>query len=110
MQIDKKLYDEINDYCKLNNLKTKDFIHNILKDAFLKEKYGDSPFFFKKNIEKCKNEIIIEKNVEPIIISVKKEENMLSEKVNLNDKKDNDVINDTALVDVQKPKKKRKLK
>lgn len=110
MQIDKKLYDEINDYCKLNNLKTKDFIHNILKDAFLKEKYGDSPFFFKRNIKECKNENIIEKNVEPIIIPVKKEEDMLSEKVNLNDKKDSDVINDTTLSNVQKPKKKRKLK
>ena len=48
MQIDKNLYDEINEYCKLNNLKTRDFIHKILKDGFLKEKYGESPFIFKK--------------------------------------------------------------
>ena len=44
MQIDKKIYDEINEYCKDNGLKTKDFIHKLLKEAFLKEKYGDSPF------------------------------------------------------------------
>lgn len=48
MQIDKNLYDEINEYCKLNDLKTRDFIHKILKDSFLKEKYGESPFLFKK--------------------------------------------------------------
>lgn len=48
MQIDKNLYDEINEYCKLNNLKTRDFIHKLLKDGFLKEKYGESPFSFKK--------------------------------------------------------------
>ena len=48
MQIDKNLYDEINEYCKLNDLKTRDFIHKILKDGFLKEKYGESPFIFKK--------------------------------------------------------------
>lgn len=44
MQIDKKIYNEINEYCKDNNLKTRDFIHKLLKEAFLKEKYGDSPF------------------------------------------------------------------
>ena len=44
MQIDKKLYDEINEFCKENDLKTRDFIHKILKEGFLKEKYGDSPF------------------------------------------------------------------
>lgn len=48
MVLDKNLYDEINEYCKLNKLKTRDFIHKILKEAFLKEKYGDSPFKMKK--------------------------------------------------------------
>lgn len=51
MQIDKQIYDEINEYCKLNNLKTRDFIHKLLKEAFLKEKYGDSPFAFNKKTE-----------------------------------------------------------
>lgn len=44
MEIDKKLYNEINEYCKLNNLKTRDFIHKTLKEGFMKEKYGESPF------------------------------------------------------------------
>lgn len=51
MQLDKKLYDDINEYCKLNSLKTRDFIHKLLKEAFLKEKYGDSPFAFYKQSE-----------------------------------------------------------
>jgi hypothetical protein len=51
MQLDKQIYDEINEYCKLNGLKTRDFIHNLLKEAFMKEKYGDSPFAFNKNSE-----------------------------------------------------------
>lgn len=50
MQLDNKLYQEIKEYCELNNLKTRDFIHNILKEAFLKEKYGESPFN-KKNVD-----------------------------------------------------------
>lgn len=52
MVIDKNLYSEINEYCKENNIKTRDFIHKILKEAFLKEKYGDSPFAFMKKEEK----------------------------------------------------------
>ena len=48
MQIDKKIYNDINEYCKLNGLKTRDFIHKILKEGFLKEKYGDKPFFMQE--------------------------------------------------------------
>ena len=54
MQIDKNLYIEINEYCKLNNIKTRDFIHNILKEGFLKEKYGDKPFFMQEKIKESK--------------------------------------------------------
>ena len=70
MQIDKHLYDEINEYCKLNCLKTRDFIHKILREAFNKEKFGDTPFAFNKknetNVEKPKN--TIEKVEEKIAI------------------------------------------
>lgn len=51
MQIDKNLYNEINDYCKLNKLKTKDFIHTIIRNGFFKEKYGDTPFLKHSNVE-----------------------------------------------------------
>lgn len=68
MQIDKQIYNEINEYCKLNNLKTRDFIHKLLKEAFLKEKYGDSPFAFNKKTEN------IVKETEPTI-EVKEEKN-----------------------------------
>ena len=64
MQLDKSLYDEINDYCKLNSLKTRDFIHKILKEAFLKEKYGDSPFaFYKKNETALTEQVVEEETV-----------------------------------------------
>jgi hypothetical protein len=44
VEIDKRLYQEIKDYCKLNNLIIKDFINKLLKKAFTIEKYGDKPF------------------------------------------------------------------
>ena len=72
MQIDKKLYDEINEYCKLNNLKTRDFIHKLLKDSFFKEKYGESPFSFKKE---NKNELKeVEKDIQIVEIEDKSNE------------------------------------
>jgi hypothetical protein len=52
MQLDKNLYNEINEYCKLNGIKTRDFVHKLLKDAFLKEKYGETPFDNPKKNEK----------------------------------------------------------
>ena len=73
MQIDKHLYNEINEYCKLNNLKTRDFIHKILREAFNKEKFGDSPFAFNKKVEDVvkEPEVIVndepEKIIEPVI-------------------------------------------
>ena len=44
VEIDKRLYQEIKDYCKLNNLVIKDFINKLLRKSFTIEKYGDKPF------------------------------------------------------------------
>lgn len=56
MQLDKELYNEIKSFCELNNLKTRDFIHKILKESFLKEKYSDFPFM--KNEKESLNNFI----------------------------------------------------
>lgn len=55
MQLDKELYNEIKEFCELNELKTRDYIHKLLKDAFMIEKYGNSPFC-KKNADTTQNE------------------------------------------------------
>lgn len=46
MEIDRKLYNEIKDYCELNNLKPRDYIHSLLKKAFMEDKYGKMPPIF----------------------------------------------------------------
>lgn len=46
MEIEKKLYSEIKEYCKLNQLKIGDFINDLLKKAFNIEKFGEAPPFF----------------------------------------------------------------
>jgi len=43
MEIDKKLYNEIKEYCELNGIKTKEYIHSLLSKAFMADKYGERP-------------------------------------------------------------------
>lgn len=121
MEIDKKLYTEINEYCKLNNLKTRDFIHKILKEGFMKEKYGESPFIKvqmpktaeQEACEKIKDLIENQVSVPPEIMEIvdehffemldepKKEKEPLTEKVR--------ETTEVVISEPPKPKKKRKL-
>lgn len=43
-EIDKRLHQDIKEYCKLNGLVMKDFVNKLLKKAFTIEKYGETPF------------------------------------------------------------------
>lgn len=74
VNIDTKLYSEIKDYCKINNLKIGEYINNLLQKAFIEDKYGKTPFDNKEeNVllplkENVPNEAIVEKipeNIEP---------------------------------------------
>ena len=50
--ISDSLYQDIKEYCQLNNIKTNEFINNMLREGFMIEKYGTSPFDnFRKKIE-----------------------------------------------------------
>lgn len=48
MEIDKELYNEIKEYCDLNGLKPRAYIHTLLKKAFMEDKYGKMPPIIKK--------------------------------------------------------------
>ena len=126
MQLDRKLYDEINEYCKLNNLKTRDFIHKILNEAFLKEKYGDAPFFFnikdtliENSVKEDVNILKIEPEITETItndankafdsVTIEDKQNEIIENVEVKIEKEIDQIEETV-VSTQKLKKKRKLK
>lgn len=55
---DENLYNDIVEYCKLNNEKINNFCQRILKEQLLIEKYGDTPF---GNVT---HEIMTDSNVE----------------------------------------------
>lgn len=44
IDIDNKLYKEIEGYCNVNSLNIEDLINKFLKRAFTIEKYGETPF------------------------------------------------------------------
>ena len=62
--IDEKLYKEIKEYCIFNNIENiEKEINRLLKIGFNYERYGNSPFYKKQNIEE--NDIeVVEKRVE----------------------------------------------
>jgi len=137
MQIDKNLYDEINEYCKINDIKTRDFIHKILREGFMKEKYGEMPFQrFKTNemehaaCEKIKDLIENQVSLPPDILEIVDEhffELLGNDEEKIEPSKDEDghdgVLNHEIVpvvlenptkerrmvVETPKPKKKRKL-
>lgn len=47
MEVDKKLYQEIKQYCELNGLKPSEYVNSTLKKAFMEDKYGSAPFLRK---------------------------------------------------------------
>ena len=55
VEIEQKLYNDIKQYCKLNELVIKDFINKLLKKAFTIEKYGERPFVYLNSVpvDKC---------------------------------------------------------
>lgn len=44
IEIKDKLYKDIESYCTINELDFNDYINDLLKKAFMEEKYGDRPF------------------------------------------------------------------
>lgn len=58
MQKKEKLQEEIKSYCELNDLNVDDFIYDLLKKAFIEEKYGKAPPILEKK-ETNKNNIMV---------------------------------------------------
>lgn len=87
VEIDKKLYQEIKDYCKLNDLVIKDFVNKLLRKALTVEKYGDKPFSHENRtivVNKTKqNGMIPEVAPETIWVPYVPEEEVVTTVVNL---------------------------
>ena len=109
MQIDKVLYNEINAYCKENKLNTRAFIHKLLKEAFMKEKYGEAPFFFQNNT--FVNELDANNTLNSPIQTITHEE--IKEKyiaeLPETPKEEKDITTDNIQTPIKQPKKKRRL-
>ena len=57
MEINEKLYKEIKEYCTLNELDVGKYINELLRDAFMKDKYGERPFISIKQNKKADEEL-----------------------------------------------------
>jgi hypothetical protein len=64
IQIDDNLYNDIAEYCKINNETVSGFCQRILKEQLLIEKFGDTPFTITSNIITPKK--VVENYIAPI--------------------------------------------
>ena len=95
MEIDKKLHNEIKEYCKLNGLKMNEFINHLIKKSFNIEKYGLSPF-------SPRNDMFVPEEKEVVIVD--KVPTVIDEETTIE-------LVDNEEVRIEEPrKKKRKLK
>lgn len=70
IEISDKLFNDIEKYCELNELKVNEYIEGLLKKAFTVEKYGDRPVISKPSKPK---QIKQEKSVENNSVNEEKE-------------------------------------
>ena len=68
MEINNKLYSEIKNYCKINDIiDVEKYINNLLKQAFTKDKYSDvikiGNNVVTTNTEEVKDKVIVRENV-----------------------------------------------
>lgn len=117
--IETKLHNEIKEYCKLNNLKTNIFINELLKKAFMREKYGEAPFNVKPKISTELNVPELSPPYNAPITANKQVSVMFSENepvcnienlvVGISSQTENTIINEITTEKIQVKTKKRKL-
>lgn len=111
--IETKLHNEIKEYCKLNNLKVNIFINELLKKAFMREKYGEAPFNVKPKISTELNVPELPPPYNEPITANTQVPRMFSENENLvvggSSQTENTIINEITTEKIQTKTKKRKL-
>ena len=100
MNINNKLLLDIESYCKINELNTEEFVNDLLKRAFMIEKYGEKPPFMVKSENTPKK---VEIQTVPEDFDDKKCEEKVTEV------KDKQETNEYKLIEKPKRSKKRKL-
>lgn len=72
IKINASLEKDLIDYCKLNNLKPSEYVNDLLKKAFMRDKYGDKPSILFKDRQKQETQVQQQETI--IITSAPKEE------------------------------------
>lgn len=112
MDINNKLLLDIESYCKINELNTEEFVNDLLKRAFMIEKYGEKPPFMVKSEntpKKVEIQTIVgtDMNGENETVPEDFDDKKYEEKVT--EVKDKQETNEYKLIEKPKRSKKRKL-
>ena len=87
VSIDDKLYGDIKDYCDINNLRMREYVETLIRESFMVDKYGATPFAKDTNSIEAKPAVKEEQKkeaptttIEPQIKIEEKTENIIVEK------------------------------
>jgi hypothetical protein len=94
VNLDKKILDDITQYCKLNGIEdTTQFINKCVKDGFILDKWGVGPFLPKSQIQEVPVEKIITKEV---LVEIPIEKEVIVEKIITKEVKDEQLITELS--------------
>lgn len=90
IEIQDKLFRDINLFCKINNLELNDYLVNKIREQFFIDKYGDLNTLKNNNVEKEVEKT--NKKIDPLIVvneRIEKQEIVIEEKNEVNVKEEN---------------------
>lgn len=115
IRISNDLYNEIKDYCTINNLKINVFVNDLLEKSLKREIYGDVPAIFTVNtkvekVEKVEKAEVTSEKIKNVKKTVTEETNTTEAKTEIHVEK-NDVNEEKEILintpKIEKPTKRR---
>ena len=103
IRISNDLYNEIKDYCTINNLKINVFVNDLLEKSLKREIYGDVPAIFTVNteVEKVEKAEITSEKIKNVKKTVTEETNITEAKTEI---KENNIVNEEKEILINTPK------
>lgn len=100
IRISNDLYNEIKDYCTINNLKINVFVNDLLEKSLKREIYGDIPSIFTVPI-KTEEKKVAPVQIESIESAATEETNITETKTEI---KENNIVNEEKETLINTPK------
>lgn len=107
VEINTKLYKDIEAYCTLNGLDITELINKLIKQGYMLEKYGDRPGIPYKPLEESPQQVEVKQELQPKMEDETNEKPIETEKVLIETREEEPKDGETL---TEEPKKERRRK